>query len=261
MKNSEIHQEISDSSKCEFIMEFRKLKNSIAHLHSSFDIKLEDDEESEIEIKIESDKLFEILLDYEVEIRGVEFGGNAKNFLYHRDRWVQFSWNALGFASEFFRQGLYAKAWLSLNIATRYIAKAEVISRMQLCAITEIENKRKRSATRKTGEITKKAKKLLMEIFRNHAPTEGWSNIKTAIHQIKPHLLEEMKGKAPNKKSNNLESEFKEQIKSLSNWMRNDEYFRMSIERHLQNKAVPDLTNMSFFAPASYDGKDEASLP
>jgi len=241
----------------EFSKETRLVSRDIFHLMEKFGIK-----KSEIKIKNNTEDfhaIFESLLHHEKEVRSIEFGSTGKNFLYHRDRWIQFSIDAIVISEYFFNKNIHNKAWLSLNLATRYIAKAEVISRIHMCTIVEIEEKQKKSASRKMGAITKKSKDLLAEIFKIHAPIQGWPTMKLAIHQITPHLLDEIKSRNPNATQEKIEAICDNNIKNITKWMRTDLAFKMKIERHLQDKAVPDLSDIDFFKLASKGVKETNS--
>lgn len=141
----------------EFSKEIISVSREISYLMEKFEIN-----GSEIKIKNNTEDfhaIFESLLCHEKEVRSIEFGSTGKNFLYHRDGWIQFSIDAIVISKYFFKKNIHGKAWRSLNLATRYIAKAEVISRIHVCTIVEIGEKQKKIRKQKDGGNYKKIKR------------------------------------------------------------------------------------------------------
>ncbi len=118
--------------------------------------------------------------------------------------------------------------------------------------VTEIDIRTKENFLKKqklksqetSSQKTINDKRFLVNLFFGHSPESGWKNLKLALHEIRPHLIKELKAKKPNSDQQEIDEALEGLLQKLANWRRTDSIFKSQIDRHIQNKVVPDLANL-----------------
>lgn len=169
---------------------------------------------------------------------------NRNNFLFLRDRWLIFSAKATNAASTFILSDYIDSAWRCINMATYHIAKAEMILEIELRIKGNLREKQQIKSKADSNQIIKNEKNRLVELFLQNAPEVGWKNLKLALHEIRPKLIAEFKIKKPQASQQELEQASDDLQRKLRNWMRTDPVFKSQIDRHIQNKPVPDFSQL-----------------
>lgn len=169
---------------------------------------------------------------------------NRHNLIYQRDAWLMFAMDAKVAAHIFAIHELINSAWSCLNIGTYHFARATMITEVDIRIQLIISNKQTRKSKEASNQITKNAKESLVALFRNNAPASGWKTLKIALHEIRKNLIDEVKAKEPTNGEQEIKKLVENVLPKIVNWMRTDLIFKAQIDRHIQNKTVPDLTHL-----------------
>lgn len=190
------------------------------------------------------ERIYDEILKQNSALAKERYDVNRKNFSHLRDRWVIFSATAIDAANRLTLNGHINSAWHCINMATYHIGRAEMILEIEFQINQKLREKQKRKSRADSNQITKNEKNRLVELFLQNAPDVGWKNLKLALHEIRPQLIADFKIKKPQASQQELEQASDDLQRKLRNWMRTDPVFKSQINRHIQNKSVPDFSHL-----------------
>lgn len=240
--------EIAVEVPVEFYDAFNFLNSDIEHLLWHHEIKLPLDYTTSRGIQFKQKYDLQILSEYineqHSELKNNRPWENRHNLIYQRDLFLIFAMDAKIAANIFAIHECIDSAWSCLNIGTFHYARAAMITEVDVRIQSSLLKKQTRKSQEASNQITKNAQKSFVELFKNNAPPSGWETLKVALHEIRPHLIKELKAKKPTSDQQVIDKALEDLLEKFVSWMRIDSIFKSQIDRHIQNRIVPDLTNL-----------------